>query len=190
MLVLYKGTYTYKIEYEGKQYYTNHENIRFSDSVKEDALAENIRKIIYEQSMLSEYYMYGISQFDLPTVEGGDLADVIELTREQLLEDADSVEEALKDILKKEKENGVSSGEVPDAYLDAVIEEDPMQIIGEAANDLYSNGKTEAIRERNEALKEKADEEERVEKYEEEHAEDILKIEIDKEVVGELLGKI
>lgn len=65
-----------------------------------------------------------------------------------------------------------------------------MQIIGEAANDLYSNGKTEAIRERNEALKEKADEEERVEKYEEEHAEDILKIEIDKEVVGELLGKI
>ena len=190
VLVLYKGTYTYKIEYEGKQYYTNHENIRFSDSVKEDALAENIRKIIYEQSMLSEYYMYGISQFDLPTVEGGDLADVIELTREQLLEDADSVEEALKDILKKEKENGVSSGEVPDAYLDAVIEEDPMQIIGEAANDLYSNGKTEAIRERNEALKEKADEEERVEKYEEEHAEDILKIEIDKEVVGELLGKI
>ena len=108
---------------------------------------------------------------------------MIELTREQLLEDADSVEEALKDILKKEKENGVSSGEVPDAYLEAVIEEDPMQIIGEAANDLYSNGKTEAIRERNEALKEKADEEERVEKYEEEHAEDILKIEIDKEVV-------
>lgn len=188
VLVLYKGEYTYKIEYEGKQYYTKHENIRFSESMKEDDLAETIRKVMYEQSMLSDYYMYGVSEFDFSISEEGELADVIELTREQLMNGTDSVEDALKALLKEEKKSGVTSGETADSYLDAVIEEDPMKIIGEAANDLYSKGKTEAIRQREEALSEET--EENTEQYEEEHAEDILQIEIDKEVVGELLGKI
>lgn len=192
LMVLYKGNYTYKVEYDGKQYYTLHENIRFTSSSNADALAENIRKIIYEQSMLSDFYMYGLSVFDFTLVEGGDVADVIELTREQLMSGRESVEEALKAIIKKEKVSGVTSGEVTDSYLDAVIEEDPMRIIGEAANDLYSQGKTEAIRQREEALEsiEGGSSDENIQKYEEEHADDILRIEIDKEIVGEILGKV
>lgn len=192
VLVLYKGDYTYKIEYDGKQYYTLHENIRFDNTTQSDELAENIRKIIYEQSMLADFYMYGVSDFDFTIVENGDVSDVIELTREQLMSGKDSIEEALKEILKKEKDNGVTAGDVPDAFLDAAIEEDPMQIIGKAANDLYSQGRTEAIRQRNEDLAtvENGDSEEKIQEYEEEHAQDILKIEIDKEVVGEVLGKI
>ena len=67
-----------------------------------------------------------------------------------------------------------------------------MRIIGEAANDLYSQGRTDAIRQRNEALgtEEEDNTEEKIQQYEEEHANDILKIEIDQEVVGEVLGKI
>lgn len=192
VLVLYKGNYTYKIEYDGKQYYTYHENIRFANNTDEDVIADNIRKTIYEQSMLSEYYAYGISEFGTYTIEGGDITDVIELTREQLMGGVESVEDALKAILKKEKNNGVTSGEIPDAFLDAVIEEDPMQIIGEAANDLYSQGRTEAIREREAELETKNEEnrEQITENYESEHAQDILKIEINKDVVGALLGKV
>ena len=192
VLVLYKGDYTYKIEYEGKQYYTLDENIRFENNSQADALAENIRKIIYEQSMLADFYMHRVSNFDFSIVENGEVSDVIELTREELMNGKESVEEALKEILKKEKDNGVTNGEVPDAFLDAVIEEDPMRIIGEAANDLYSQGKTEAIRQRDEELKEveNDDKEEKIKRYEEEHANDILKIEIDKEIIGEVLGKI
>lgn len=192
VLVLYKGDYTYKIEYEGRQYYILDKNIRFDNSLQADALAENIRKIIYEQSMLADFYMYGVSKFDFDIVENGDVSDVIELTREQLMDGKESVEEALKAIIKKEKENGVTGGEIPDTYLDAVIEEDPLRIIGEAANDLYSQGRTDAIRQRNEALgtEEEDNTEEKIQQYEEEHANDILKIEIDQEVVGEVLGKI
>ena len=99
-----KGDYTYKIEYEGRQYYILDKNIRFDNSLQADALAENIRKIIYEQSMLADFYMYGVSKFDFDIVENGDVSDVIELTREQLMDGKESVEEALKAIIKKEKE--------------------------------------------------------------------------------------
>lgn len=190
VMVLYKGNYTYKIEYDGRQYYTLHENIRFSNVGNADVLADNIRKIIYQQSMLADYYMYGVSDFDFNLVEGGEVTDVIELTREQLMNGQESVEKALKALLKKEKNNGVTSGEIPDAYLDAVIEEDPMDFIGQAANDLYSQGRTEAVRQREEEMKQAGDNAKTAEEYETSHGDDILKIEINKEVVGEILGKV
>lgn len=189
--VLYKGRYTYKVEYDGRQYYTELDNIYFKSENEADILADRIRKIIYEQSMLADYYAYGVSQFDFSIVEGEDLSSIIELTREQLMAGSESVYEAVKEILKKEKSNGVTKGEIAESYLDAVIEEDPLRVIGEAANDLYSQGLTKATQEREEAISSKVgNQEQNIQKYELEHADDIVRIEIDKNAVGRLLGKV
>ena len=193
VLVLYKGDYTYRVEYDGNQYYTVHENITFETTSSEDNLADGIRKLLYTQSLLADFYMYGVSEFDFSITEGsGDMADAIQLTRAQLMNGSESVSEALKALLKEAKRDGVSDDQLVDPYVDAVIEEDPMDIIGKAANDLYSDGYTEAIRERNEALQdeEDGDSQESIQQFEEDHADDIIEIEIDKEVVGELLGRV
>lgn len=188
--VLYKGRYTYKIEYDGKQYYTAIDNIYFkTDNNTADNIADRIRKMVYEHSMLADFYAYGVSNFDFSIVEGENLCSIIEMTREQLMNGKESVYEAMKAVLKKEKDNGVSGGDTTEAFLDAVIEEDPLQIIGEAANDLYSQGRTAAIRQREEEIPTK-DKEKNIQEYEKEHADDILQIEIDKDTVGRILGKI
>lgn len=189
--VLYQGRYTYKVEYDGRQYYTALDNIYFKSENETDILADRIRKMIYEQSMLADYYAYGVSKFDFSIVEGEDLSNIIELTREQLMAGSESVYEAIKAILKKEKNSGVTGGEVAESYLDAVIEEDPLRIIGEATNDLYSQGRTKAIQTREETLSQKAgDQEQNIQEYEQEHADDIMRIEIDKNAVGKLLGTV
>lgn len=193
VLVVYKGDYTYKVEYDGEYYYTALENIRFETVQNKDSLADTIREMIHSQSMLKDFYMYGVTDYDLEDIQkDSDLGTVISLTREQLMNGAESVEAALKAYLKECKNDGVSADHVVNPFLDAVIEEDPMEAIGQAANDLYSKGRTEAIRERDEELEQTEDgaTDEAKQAYEEKHAGDAINLEIDKEVIGELFGQI
>ena len=193
VIVVYKGDYTYKVEYDGEYYYTALDNIRFEAVQSKDNLADTIREMMHSQSMLKDFYMYGVSDFNLEDIQkDSDLGTVISLTRDQLMNGAESVEEALKAYLKESKNDGVSADHIVNPFLDAVIEEDPMEAIGQAANDLYSKGRTEAIRERDEALAqtEEGATDEAKETYEEEHAGDAVNLEIDKEVIGELFGQI